>query len=99
MGTQERPKEKSRHTLEAIFLEMRVVVEYRRGQKQSGKIVQHPKSTLAGPPIYDQAQPEMLSAVSQGNLVSIMERSSLLLFVQHEQNFWKESKNIKDTFF
>ena len=39
---------------------MNVLVNYPLGQKQKKKIVPHPKSTMAGPPIYDRAYPEML---------------------------------------
>ena len=37
MGTQERLRDNSRHTLEAILQVMRVVVNYRKGQKQLKK--------------------------------------------------------------
>ena len=99
MGTQKRLSDISRHPLEAIFQVMRVVVNYGKGQKQLKKIVLHPKSTLARPPIYDRAYPEMLSTAFPGNPVGITKPSSLLLFVQPDQRFLEESTRVKETYF
>ena len=105
MGTQERLRDISRHTLEAIFQVMTVVVNYSKGQKQMKKIVLHPKSTLTRPPIYDRAKPEMLSTASPGNSVSMTNLSSLLLFVQPDKKvFGRVAKTFpqrvpKETYF
>ena len=55
MGIQERLKDINRHNLEAVFEVMQVVVIFRKGQKQLTRNVLNPKSTLAGPSIYDRA--------------------------------------------
>ena len=54
MNTQEMLRVIRRHTLEAIFEVLIVVVNYREGQK-NWKNALHLKSTLAGQPIYDRA--------------------------------------------
>ena len=78
---------------------MRVVLNYREGQKQFKKIILHPKSTLARPPPHDRAQPEILSTASPGNPVSIMKPSSLLLFVQLDKKFLEEPTKVRGTYF
>ena len=62
------------------------------------KIVLHPKSTLARPPIYDRAYPEMLSTASPGKPVGATKPSSLLLLVQPEKKFLEERKKVKTYF-
>ena len=71
-----------RHTLQAVFRLMRVVVTYSEGQKQLKEIALHLKSTLTRPPIYDWAYPEKLSTASPRNPASIMKPSSVWLFVK-----------------
>ena len=75
---------------------MVVVVNYRKAQKLDKKCSTS-KSTVARPPIYDRAQPEMLSTASPGNPVSIMKPSSLLLFMQPEEKFLEEWTKVKET--
>ena len=77
---------------------MRVVVNYRKGQKQLEKIALHVKSTLARPTIYDRAYPEVLSTASPGNPVGITKPSQLLLFVQPEKKFLEKSTKVKETY-
>ena len=91
------PRVIRRHILEAIFQVMRVVANYRKGQKQLKKIVLHLKITLARPPINDRAYPEMLPAASPGNPLAITKLSSLLLFVQPDKKFLEESTKVKET--
>ena len=99
MGTQKMLRIIGNHTIQAIPQVMRVVVNYRKGQKQLKKNVIHLKSTLARPPIYDRAYPEMLSTASPGNPVGITKPSSFLLFVQADKKFSEESTNVKETYF
>ena len=88
------------HTLEAILQVMRVAVNYRRGQKQSKKIALHLKSTLATPPIYDQAYLEKLATASPSNPVGITKPSLLLLFLQLDKKSLEEaSKSYGNLFF
>ena len=86
-----------KHSLEAIFEVMRVVVNYRDGQKQMEKIALHIKSTLAPPLINDRAYPELLSTASPGNPVAIAKRSSLWLFVHPDKKFLEESSKVTET--
>ena len=76
---------------------MRVVVNYRKGQKQLKKIVLHLKSTLARPPIYDRAYPQKLSTTSPGNPVGITKPSSILLIVQPIEKSLEESRSLEET--
>ena len=75
---------------------MRVVVNYRKGQKQLKKFVLQLNNALARPPIYDRAYTEMLSTDSSGNPVAITKPSALLLIVQPDKNFW--SINVKEPY-
>ena len=86
-----------RHTLEAIFQVMRLVVNYRKGQKQLERNVLHLKSTLATPPIYNRAYSEMLSTAFPGNPVCTRKPSSLL-FVQPDRKFLEESTKLEGTY-
>ena len=90
MNTEEMLRVIRRNTLEAIFQVMRVVVNYRKGQKQFLQFPQlnnfniflnvlHSESTLATAPIYNQAYPEKPSTASPGNSVRVTKPSSLLL--------------------
>ena len=90
MGTQDRLRVIRRHTPEAIFQVMRIVVNYRKGQKQLKKIALHLESTLAGAPIYERAYLDKLSTVFLGNPVEITKPSSLLLFVQPDKMFLEQ---------
>ena len=99
MTTQEMPTVIRRHTFEAIFQVMRVVVNYGKGQKQLKKIVLLLKSTLVRLRIYDRAYPEMLSTTSPRNLVGIAKPSSLLLFVQPKNKFLEVSTKVTETYF
>ena len=74
---------------------MKVLVTYRKGQKQLKKIAKHPESTLGRPPIYDRAYPEKLSTASPGNPVGITKPSSFSLFVQQNNKSLEESTNLK----
>ena len=96
MGTQEMLKVIRRNILEA-FLQVMSVVNYRKGQKQLKIFALHLKSTLARPPIYDGAYPEMLSTASAGNPVGIMKPTSYLLFVQLAKKSMEQSTSIKGT--
>ena len=71
MNTQEVLRVFRRHTGEAIFQAMRIVVNYRKGQKQLKKITLHLESTLARPPIYDRASNEKLSTASPNKSVGV----------------------------
>ena len=96
MGNQERLRDNITLTHEAIFQVMRVVVNYRKGQKHLKKIALHLKSTLARPRMYDRAYPQMLSTVSPGNPVDVTKPSSLLLFVQLDKTFLEQSTKVKE---
>ena len=89
MGTQEMLTVIRRNILEA-FLHVMSVVNYRKGQKQLKTFALHLKSTLARPPIYNGAYPEMLSTASAGNPVGIMKPTSYLLIVQLAKKFMEE---------
>ena len=100
MGNRKRPRDNSRHTLDSIFQVLRVVLNYRKGQKQLKKLLLHPKSTSARPPIYDRAKPEKLSTASPGNPMSITRPSSFVLCVQPDQkSFWKSHQRLSNLFF
>ena len=82
-------------TLEVIFQVMRVVVYYRKGQKQLKEIAPHLKSTLARPPIYDQTYPEVLSTASPGNPLGVTKPNSHLLFAQSDKSIYEVSIKVK----
>ena len=67
-------------TLEDFFQVMRVVLNYRKGQKQLKKMLYIRRVPWpATYPIYDRARPEMLSTVSPGNPVDITKPRKLFL--------------------
>ena len=88
-----------KHALEAIFQVMRVVTNYRKGQKQFKKIAKHLKNTSARPPIYEREYPEKLSTASLSDSVGVTKPTSLLLFVQPDKNFWKTRQVSKTPMF
>ena len=95
MSTQEMLRVIGTHILEATSQVMRVVVNYRKGQKQL-KIAIHMKSTLARPPIYNRAYPEKLSTSSPSISVVFMKTSLLLLLVEPDKKFLEELTKVKE---
>ena len=87
------------HTLEAILQVMRVAVNYCKGPKQLKKKALHLKSTLARPPIYDEAYPEKHRTASPGNPVGVTKPSLILFFVQQDKKSLEESTILKGTQF
>ena len=69
-----------RHTQDSIFQPLRVLVTYRKGQRQLKNDAKHPESTLARPPIYDLMYPERISIAPPGNSVGVIKLTSLLLY-------------------
>ena len=77
---------------------MRVLVTYRKGQKQLKIIAKHPESTLARPPIYDPAYAEKLSTASPVNPVGVIKLSSLLVS-NRIKSFWKSGQRLRRPIF
>ena len=64
------------------------------------KNAQHMKSTLARPPIYDQAYPKKLVTVSPGNIpVGFTKPSLFLLFVEQDKKSLEESTVVRQPFY
>ena len=99
MNTQEMLRVIRRHTREAILDVMRIVVNYREGQKQWEKIALHLKSTLARPPIQDRAYTTKPLTASPGNSVVVTKTSSLIFFVQPDKMSLVESTSLQETDF
>ena len=55
-------------------------------------------STLATPPIYNQAYPEKLATASPGNPTGVTKTSLLLLFVQQHEKCLEELISQKETY-
>ena len=98
MNNQEMLRVIGRPTLEVNLQIMRVVVNYRKGQKQLKKIPPHLTSTLARPPTNDRACPEIISTASPDNPLGVTKPSSLLLFVQPEKSL-ERSETVEETSF
>ena len=75
-----------RHTIEPIFQMIRIVVNYREGQKQFEKTALHLKSTLAKPTIYDRAYCDKIWTSSPSIPVTFTKRRSLLLILQPDKS-------------
>ena len=99
MNTQGMLRVFQRHTREAVFQATRIVVNYRKGQKQLKKITLHLESTLARPPIYDRASDEKLSTASPSNSVGVIKPGSMLLFVQPHKKSLEKSKDLNVNYF
>ena len=82
MKSEEMLRVNRKQTFEAILSVMRVVVNYRKGQRQLKRMVLHLKSTSA---IYNGACHEKLWTASPGNPVGVTDPSLILSFVQPEK--------------
>ena len=96
MTNEEMLRSTRRHTLRGIFLVMRTVVNYRKGQKQ---LKNYFPSKEYRTPIYNRAYAEELSTASLGNPEGVIKPGSLLEFVQPYKKFWKSRKVLLKSIF
>ena len=99
INTQEMQRVIRSHSVEPISEVMRVVVNYRKRQKQLKNIDLHLKSTLARSPISDRIYSEKTLIASPSKHMGVTKVSSVLLFVQLDKIFLEVSREDKETYF